>query len=107
MFFRKVVERDHALPVALEGFYRRRVSVSMAGNEGVASCLSLLLRLGVGDLRQQRPGLALRVLGQVVEDVDDLVIPIADVGIRIIMPTSRLCRLHTGNRVRTWRYSPQ
>ena len=76
MLARERVERHHALPVPVE----------RAPDLGVAALrtprlerpllpLRLLPRLGVRDLREQAPGLGLALERQLVEDVEDAVIP--------------------------------
>ena len=77
MLLGKGVEGDHALPVAFEGGYRLRIPVAVAAGKRGTSFLGLLARLGRRDLRQQRPRLSLNPLRQVIEHVEDLVVPAA------------------------------
>ena len=75
VFCRKVEEGEHSIPVSIKGF-------NCLGELALVSCDELLAELpgickgvGVGDLNEQRPSLDLLALMDLVEHVEDLVVP--------------------------------
>src|SRR5215813_7627885 len=73
---RERVERHHALPVPIERTPDLRVAALRTPHlERLLLPLRLLPRLGVRDLREQAPGLGLALERQLVEDVEDAMVP--------------------------------
>jgi len=75
MFFRKPIEGDHPVPVPLKGLDRLGVGGGEQGVELRLEEFTGLLGLCVRHLTQDLPGLRLYPARQLIENVENLMVP--------------------------------
>ena len=75
MFCRKVEEGEHSIPVSIKGFNCLRELALVSCDELLAELPGICKGVGVGDLNEQRPSLDLLALMDLVDHVEDLVVP--------------------------------